>query len=304
MASRRTIYGGLTAIALAALFALPGSAAASDDLAIQTGQVLPPGQNTCPALVVTGIQVYLQEDGVHSFDLSISDPSYVALVGTVGDQLVPFNQMTRRINPDGSLRIHADINTMGVRGSLPVTVTMLSAAGGRTCITAVAFSVHGNAGTVPTPTPAPGTTPGGAPSPAGGQGAPVTPTAPVTGGKGTTTPVGGVLAAGSLYRTLEAACGGSGDVTLWLILLALYAVWAAFAALSSHRVLETRPFLRIAAIAAPAVLLILFWLIVAVCRAGWWVPIVTLLIGAAALYAAYVQKPGLKKVIYLPAARK
>src|SRR3989344_5417979 len=128
VSSRSTAATSLFAIILTLSFLAPVTAHGAE-VAVQTAQLLPPGANTCAPAVVSGFTPYMYEGALHSFEFTVADSSYVAIVASVGSIDIPFNQMSRQVTQSG-VRIHADLATTPIRAALPITVTMLSAKGG------------------------------------------------------------------------------------------------------------------------------------------------------------------------------
>jgi len=291
---------GIAAVA-ASTVVFPSQTFAAE-VSVQTAQVLPPGGNTCQPLPVSGFTPYVYDNALHSFEFTLPDSSYVAVIGSVGGASVPFQLMTRRIDASGTLHVHVDIPTTPVIGTLPVSVTLLSAkgAGQPVCISILTTSVQSTKSTVskaPT-TPSAGTTKkpvaitGGATSAVG------TTAAPVAGS--TTLPVG------SIESALKNLCSGGGASVLWIILLAIYALlmWLAISA-EKPWIAAIRPIEWTAiAIIVPLILLLGLWYFPESCRAQTWVPVAGILIALGAIIATYKNHPEETetKVIPLPAA--
>src|SRR3989344_2331414 len=125
------------------------------EVSVQTAQLLPPGSNTCAPLPVSGFTPYVYNGALHAFEFSVSDSSYVAIAGSAGNTSIPFNQMTRRIEASGTLRVHADMATTPIRGSLTVNVTMLSSkgAGQPVCISIISTTIDAEGVLQATPPP-------------------------------------------------------------------------------------------------------------------------------------------------------
>ena len=131
------------------LTALPTRASALE-VASQTAQVLPVGGNSCAPVSVANFTPYVYDGALHSFDFTISDPSYVALMGSVGNTSIPFSLMTRRVDASGVLRVHVDIGTTPIRGTLPIKVTLLSSrTGSPVCLTVASMSLGSGPVVVP-----------------------------------------------------------------------------------------------------------------------------------------------------------
>ncbi len=277
------------------------------ELTTVTAQVLPQGSNGgCPQLIATGFTPYVYNNALDSFEFTIPDVSYVAIIGTAGDTVIPFNQMTRSLNAQGMLRIHADMASTPIRETLPIKVTMLSSKGpGQpVCLSVVSTSIASNpstAGTGTTPTPIY---------------KPVTskPTTPVTStkppkvtGTSSSTATTSAPVVGSTNNVLANTCSSSGGATrLWFVLLALYALVTGIATIGQPQTNEAWKKEWISAIVVvPFVLLFGVWYFLESCRTGGWAPAIAILIALAGLAATFWgEKRGTTMVIPLPAAAK
>lgn len=292
------------AIGIISLVALGMPAAASAQALSKTVQVLPPGGTGCPQIPVTAIVAHTNEGALHSFDVTVQDPAYVAVLAQVGTQAVPFRYMTRFNHGGGFVRHHVDMDSTRIGNALAVSLTLLSSpVGSPTCLSVISFSVSPNGqilapGATSTVTPAPSNT--------GGTKVPgkviVTPgKSPVATGTATTTEPSPV--AGGVVTRFKALCEGNGGLQLWFLLLAVYIVIAALTALSKPPLAEKSVGLPLTLILVPLVLLMGFWLLAPSCRAAGWIPAVAILTAGAALLVAFrEQHPGLK-IISLPAAK-
>lgn len=300
-------------ISLVAL-AIPGTAAAQ--ALTQTIQVLPPGGNGCPTLPVQGIVAHVREGSIHSFDVTVANPSYVAVLAQVGDKGVPFRYMTRFNHGGGSLRHHVDLDTTPIRGSIPVSLTLLSSPqGSPTCLSVISFSVSptgqilapgmisgstdGKSATVSKPISQGTSTKGGTATTAGKttqQG--TTPTATSTTSKTAKSPV-----VGGFGATLKSLCAGNGALQLWFLLLAIYVVIAALTALARPPLAEKSMGLPLALILVPLVLLLGFWYLVPSCRGAGWIPAASIIVAIAGLLVAFRDQHPAVRIIPLPAAK-
>jgi hypothetical protein len=272
-----------------ATLTLPGLSAAAD-ATVTTGVIIPAGTQSCQSPVISGITPYVYDNQLNSFDLTVSDASYVAVVGSVGQTGIPLRQMLRSINPDGSLKIHVDINSTAIPGSLPISLTLLSSKpGAPTCLTAISFPVEGRQGypVTPSQTTYPTATHTTQPS-----------THPSTSTSGTSSPGTAATSAppvvgGGLQSALSRVCNAAGAYQLWFILLALFMVGIGLVAFAEPPLTRKSTELPAALIIVPLVLLLLFWYAVPACRVAVWIPIVLLIAAALALLAAYREKtPG------------
>ena len=296
-----SMFGSHTARATIAIFAVASfalpvfaSAASVSGLASPTQQLLPLGANTCAALQVQSVNPYVYDNNLDSFDITIADPSYVSVIGSVGDVGIPLSYMRRTLNPDGTLRIHIDIQSMPINGTLPVSLTLLSAPNGKPlCVSVVSFTLTGpatpaKATSVPTPvttTPAPIT-------------ATVSTTPDIATSVATETPA---VVAGGLQSALTRACEAAGPYQLWFILLALFMVVVGLVAFAEPPLGNRGPKVPLSAILIPLVLLLLFWYLAPACRVAGWIPIVLIVAAAIGLVTAFRdQEMPLRKVAQLP----
>src|SRR3989344_3739479 len=294
------------------LTTFPVKASALETISTQTMQVLPVGGNACAPVSATNFTSYIYDGALHSFEFTLPDPSYVALIGSAGNTPISFQTMTRRTDTiTGSLRVHVDIPTTPILGMLPIRVTLLSArTGSPVCLMVVSMSISGSAsiqpppvGILPIPQPSPAPTPV-APSPAPSpipapQPSPTPSTS--TSQTPTSTATGSVV---SMVRNpLQNICASdAGAYRLWLILLVLYmlivgaALWAEFPmALSWARTPE-----RIATIILGFLLLLLpFWYFSIPCRAALWMPLVAFLVAVLGLLAAFWNHPRVTQMLLI-----
>ena len=298
------------AAVLVSFIIIPKQTSAAE-LSAQTAQVLPPGGSTCAPLAVSGFTPYVYGGALHSFEFYVQDAWYVALIGSAGGTSIPFNTMTRRAGPSGSVQIHVDVATTPVAGTLPIAVTLLSAKGSGqpVCISVVTATVQssGSVAVIVPISPSPVATPAPAPTPA--KPAPTT----VGPAKATPTPVttGGVMATSPLLariqNSLHDACvADGGAVRIWFFLLAVYALIVCAALF--WRPTQIPPAYGkewvAGAITIPFILLFGFWYLVESCRVSPWVPAFAVLIALAGLATAFWNDRGNLTVISLPAARK
>ena len=273
------------------------------EVSVQTAQLLPPGGNTCATLPVSGFTPYVYDNALNSFEFALPDSSYVAVIGSVGNTSIPFQLMTRRIDASGTLHVHVDVQTTPIVGTLPISVTLLSAKGpGQpVCISVITTSMQPTGGNVSKTSAAPSTSVTKKPvTTAGATGTSITGTLTEKGS--TTLPV-----VGSTESVLKNLCSGGGASVLWIILLAIYALfmWLAISA-EKPWVTAIRPIEWTAvAIIVPLILLLGLWYFPENCRAQTWVPVIGILIALGAIIATYKNHPeeNETKAIPLPAAR-
>ena len=292
-----------TALLTGFLFA-PSLAFAATQASAMTSQLLPVGANTCTQLTVTSVTPYIYDGELNSFDIVVPDPSYVAIGGSVGGEVIPFTYMTRASSTGGQLRVHTDVQSTPVGAALSVSVTMLSAKpGSPVCAATISFIIAPDGSAIPgTPTPTTGGT-GGAGSSGGSAGRSTSGSnAGAQGGTSTGSLPGGSTTAPTSSTSSEDAaqgaswasiCAGAGDYQLWFILLAIYVVITAIAALLQTPYVRQNPAVPVALILVPLILLVGFWYFVPDCRAGNWVPVVLLIIAIAGLLIAFRDQKGM-----------
>ncbi len=293
----------LSAFVAIALFTLVGAVpakASALDITSQTAQILPLGGNTCAPIQISNFTPYIYDNALDSFEFTVSDPSYVAITGSVGNTSIPLNLMTRFTDPSGGVRYHVDINSTPLTGTVPVTITLLSARTGQPVCASVIGTKLGSGpivGSTFTPvksTPAPSKTP-----------------ASTTSAKSATTSAGGAVSAwagavnpGSVVQSpLKGICASPESAyRLWLILLVLYALgvggllWLEFPL--SWTWAQTPE--RVATIILAALILLLgFWYLSVGCRAALWMPLVAFLIAILGLLAAFWNHPRMTHLLLI-----
>lgn len=303
---KQSVRTALASATVSLALLVPGISSAQ--AMVQTAQLLPiGGANTCRPVTTQGIVAHTQEGALHSFDVTIGDPSYVAVYAQVGDQALPFRYMTRFNHGGGFLRHHVDLNTTPIRSGIPVSLTLLSSPpGAPTCLTVISFTVGANGtilapGAVTTPTTPPASTNGGSTT-----GAPTAPSKPAAPAKPTApeapAATSGPVTAGPIAR-VQSLCEGNGATQLWFLLLAVYIVIAALTALAKPPLAQKSIWMPLALILVPLAALLVLWIFAPSCRAAGWIPALSIIVAVAALLAAFrEQNPGIK-VIPLPAAK-
>ncbi|MDO8576599.1 MAG: hypothetical protein Q7R90_04790 [bacterium] len=298
----------LAAVAFSVVLAAFPIKAFALDAAAQTRQVLPVGGTSCAQVSATNFIPYVYDGALHSFEFTISDPSYVALIGSVGNTSIPFNLMTHKTDASGVVRIHVDVQPTPISGGLPVTVTMLSARSGNpVCMTVVSANAVSGLSVIPyTPStyipPAPTVSAPSAPSvtvgPKPASSTPIPTTQKVL---TTSTATGSVVS--SFQNPLRNMCTSDASAyRLWLILLVLYmlivgaVLWAEF----PMSVAWARTPERIATIILVLLLLLLaFWYFSISCRAALWMPLVAFLVAVLGLLAAFWNHPRVTQLLLI-----
>ncbi len=306
---QRGIVGTIIAVAVltAPAFAAAGSAS------VLTKQVVPVGGNSCAPLFVKAVTPYIYDGELHSFDIVLSDASYVAILGAAGEASIPFNYMSRRFDADGSLRIHAD-TTVVINGTVPVTVTLLSALpGAPVCLSTVSFTTdtQGNIETsnpISVPTSPIDTGEPGIDSSTGSGSGVTQGGGSQTGSTGSSKPTPAVGTTSGTSTTIGAIvanmCTKNGAYQLWFILLAVFFVIAAFVGLSEPALALRHGALPAVLIGVPLIGLLLFWYYATGCRLSYFIPVILLVAAAIGLYSAYRTGPVMRPMIELPAEKK
>lgn len=276
----------------------------------QTVQLLPPNVgNTCPQLQTPIFKAYVYDNAVNSFDVTIADPSYVAIAGSVGETQIPFNLMTRFVDASGVLHMHVDTPAVSVRGTLPVTLTLLSVRSDKTVCAATVSAVL--VGSAPESTVS---------APTGGSSDQGTYTPPTKGQKPTTgkpdvvggiidkkSPDGEVVKNFGIQNALAKVCAtASGATRLWTVLLAVYLliVAATILAQPTGKPSDQSTVLLGAAIVIPLIVLLGVWGSAASCRVGMWVPIAALAIAAVGFALGFRNRNQFSKTFTPPQAPK
>lgn len=139
---------------------LPGLAAADTSPSVSVQQLTPQNAPPCVAPTILSVTPYIYSGSMDSFDVVISDSSYVAIGGNAGNVTVPLQFISRWGEQGGAVRLHVDIDAVPVVGTVPVSLTMLSAETGKgICAATVSFTVQGAASAAATPIKAPSAAP-------------------------------------------------------------------------------------------------------------------------------------------------
>lgn len=298
------------------LLAMPGLASASTLL---PSQVLPPGTGkSCAPVTASEVMAYVYDGNLDSFDITLSDARYVALATAAGDQNVPFNYISRWVNPDGSVRMHVDLQSIQLDRDVKIQITFLSAQAEEgkqiTCVFSIPATVPAQttSGGIGEGAPTQSTTPveNPAESSTGANTTGGKPSGSVSGGKtpinsadsvNTTTNPGLVSASSSLGNL----CANGGGGKLWVVLLVLYAIFtftlcAQNFGADSSKVREWNIGLLLAVFAG----LLVFWYMSAVCRTGPWAPAVATLIALAGLLFTMLKPAGVQQILLLRDGKK
>jgi len=293
-----------SAVALFSVFLILPVKASALEVNTQTQQILPLGGNTCSPIEVTNFTPYVYNNNLSSLEFTVSDPAYVAVVGSVGNTSIPLRYMTRSMDVSGGVRYHIDVDNTPLTGTVPVTVTLLSArTGSPVCASVISVNL-GSGEVVSTPiytgnpttvTPAPVTT---APN--------VTAPTATTSGEGnmtTATSSGAPVVSSGMENPLKGLCTSEASAyRLWLILLIIYALvvggllWLEFPV--SWNWAKTPE--RVATIMLVLLVLLLgFWYVSSACRAALWMPLLAFLIAILGLLAAFWNHPRVTQLLLI-----
>ena len=278
------------------------------DTVVVPTQVIPPTLAACAPVQVSALTPYIYNGSLNSFDITISDPHYVAILGEVGGEAVPFHFFNRTITPEGRLKIHADIFSTRIVGDLPIQITLISSDAGSTCITVVKSIVPGtlsiagsnDTGYTGNLEAGQGSTQGHGNSTGSGTGGVTHVVKHPTTGTGTpssTVVVGAPIVA---HGPVAKLCATGGATGLWVILLALFALFVIV--LLIQRQSPADHYMRewnIALILGIFVALLIFWYVSAICRAGSWVPAVSTLIACLGVLAHMFKSDGDEDILLL-----
>ena len=311
MGRAHTTSGGVLMVAVMTLACmviavLPLSASAAQ-VSVNTQQILPPGGNNgCIQPVVSGFTPYIYGSGMDSFEFTIQDASYVAIAASVGNTQVSFRYMSRRIDANGGVRVHADIPSTVIGSGLPVSVTLLSSrgAGQPVCASIVSVVVTHSQDTTARATPTVMTIQANQGPSVSSKKTTTTPVeAPVSATPGSSSAVRSPFVIASNIRSAVAnACTSAQNAArLWLILLAAFIVLTGGLYMIQPSVMATQSARLFAiGVVVPLVLLLGLWVLLPACRAGWWGPVAVIIVAAAGLYAAYLKNPKIAEVLMLP----
>ena len=307
---RRATYLALGILTL--LFTLAPSISSASTQATVEG-LLPPNTTSCPTVGVSQITPYVYDGHLDSFDITITDASYVAIGGSVGDTPVDFHYMTRSYTSDGALRIHVDIASTPINETSPLKVTLLSSRPDTqmTCALSIRGDVTGTPDAqgvpeIPTtpvyPTQPPvRNTHGGAhrskdAGPTGNMMGTTSSTSTVAQPRDNTVFVGALSALGTV-------CSKSSSWKLWTILLVLYGLFVIVLSMQSTEQ-ESPHSWNTALILALLAALLGLWYLSATCRAGPWAPIIALLIAIGGIWLIGGHDDARQMKLLLPENKK
>ena len=269
-------------------------------------QIIPPGHGkTCSPITSSEIRSYVYSDNLDSFDVTISDFRYVAVSASVGGSLIPFRYATRWLEQGGGIKTHFDVPPTPLKKNIPIEVTFLSvqqdATGASvTCLYSISGIVSGSGASISEEGSAqyPSGSSGGNSQSSGNSGQ-----LPEEGSASSTE---GVQNAGIVGATsaLGALCAHGGGSRLWFVLLVLYVVFVVLLCIQKK---EAGPAIKewnIVLILAVFLGLLVFWYMSAMCRAGFWTPILATLIAVGGLLYTAFQDVGPQEFLLLKDAEK
>lgn len=308
---------GISIAAFLLYFAPMAASAATAN--IQTAQLLPPGQNACPAAQLLAFKEYVYEGSLNSYDIFLADASYVAVAGTVGNTQIPFSYMTRSIDSQGVLRIHVDTPSIAVRDTAPITLTLISSLPGRqTCLSAVSVVLDGTS-IATVGTTAPGQNQQPVVSNNKGKTGKSTPStnkalwgkekkadAASKTGSAEAASSSSLVGESSQTSVLNKICTTEGGATrLWTILLAVYflIIAATILALPDGKLNTPSSILLGIAVAVPLLVLLSIWKAAPSCHVGKWAPVAALLIAGMGLVLGLRHHPKVSRVLFPPKSK-
>lgn len=272
-------------------------------------QVLPPVQNKyCSPVTFSDIQAHVYSSHLDSFDILISDSSYVAVSTSVDNKPIAFNYISRWNNPDGSVKMHVDIQSVATTRDIPIEITFLSAHadqnGGRvTCI----FSIPAHLPAVTTSAeghPIPGQTPSTHiprpnPKPTPGEGSNANSGETTTVATSSNNP--GLVAA---MNSLGNLCADGGATRLWVVLLVLFALFCFTLSAQKFEIGSSVRDWNIGLILAVFVGLLVFWYVSSTCRTGSWAPALATFITIVALLYTMLKGDDIQEILLLKDGKK
>jgi hypothetical protein len=278
---------GISTVALLAgtslfLFALAltPAIASADTIPAVSVQQLVPGVTACAAPSVLSFTPYVYNGSLDSFEVVISDKSYVALGGTIGNTSIPLQFISRWDQQGNTVRLHVDVSSTPVQGTLSVSLLMLSAQqGSGVCAGTVTFTLAGPSAPAPTSPP---TTPTPAKIPAR--------QAPATTSSSTVSAIPVITASviespfSGLTSSVSRICStNQGAYELWLTLLALYFVFVTAVVFSDVPAVRDAVAISAIVVLAPLIALFALWYGTPDCRVTVWVGIASCIVALGGL---------------------
>ena len=259
-------------------------------------QIIPPGGGkTCAPISTSGLHPYVYSGNLDSFDVTISDFRYVAVSASVGNTQIPLTRMTRWLTGGEGIRTHFDIYSTQTQKGVPVQVVFLSVQTVNnvsvTCLYSISGTVQGSSfnqigeGNVQYPSLGNIAEQNLHKTPSKPAPKPVKPTKPDNSTSSTSIKNAGIVGASN---ALGALCSTGGGAKLWFVLLVLY---TAFVVLLSFQKFEapTVKEWNIVLILGVFLGLLVFWYMSALCRAGFWTPILATLIATGGVIYTAIQ---------------
>jgi hypothetical protein len=241
--------------------------------------------SVCPVLPVASFTPYIYEGKLHSFDIVLGGSMpYVPVLGSAGSESFGFSQFSRVAAVPG--KFHVDIAAVPLDRAFPLTVSLLSP-GAHTCLSVISIQISGSITSPISPLYTPTK--------------PVrvsyeTPSAPVsyeTDQKVSSEEKDPLPVVGSAFPVrmgqVSDYCKMGGAARVWLLLIALYAVFLTLIVLYREKlpqVLRTDEALS-ALIVGPFLLLFAVWYLAPFCRAATWVPFFATALAIGALLLAF-----------------
>jgi len=282
---------------VASLLGGPISVSASTLLPVQ---ILPPATGkACGPVIVPDIQAHVYGGSLDSFDVTISDPSYVAVSTIVANKAIGFNYITRWLNPDGTLKMHVDLQPMQMTKDVPIQITFVSVHPDQsgspvTCLFRIPASIPS-----PVHLAGQGTGISGQTTPPGHISSPGQ-------GSGNTSSNGSSTATSSNSPGVETAvnslgnlCTNGGATRLWVVLLVLFAIFCIILCAQKFEINSSVRDWNIGLILAVFVALLIFWYVSSACRTGAWAPALATFITIVGLLYTMLKGDDAQEILLL-----
>lgn len=256
----------------------PVQASASTQAIVR--QVLPSNAQTCPAFGASDVRAYVYDGNLHSFDITITDPSYVAVAGKVGKTPFPWRQVSRWNQSNGMVRLHVDVPQTPIASAVPITITLISAhPGGKPITCVVTITAPRVTVILPTRVTTSGQGTGASIHPPQQQVTPIVkPSAiPVSANENALRSVTVLSSIGTMCNVPH------GPTRLWSVLIVLYALFVGLLVMRKDSFLKDKGSWNTVLIVGMFLVLAAFWLFVATCRTSVWAPILITLIACAGM---------------------
>jgi hypothetical protein len=262
--------------------------------------------STCAPLQVLSFRTHVYDNELNAIDVSIADPSYVAIAAQVGDNPIPFQLINRHLETPGHLGLQVNTPSIPMTEDAHLDLVLVSAnPGAPICVATVAINLAATGNNSGSPAAS------GSGAAAYHPGVKKTTSAGSTKGKLSVSQGWGVGSASGMAQVpfmvhvkskLDSACSTTrGTSRLWAVLLGIYLLVVAAAILAQPEgVPDSRSVTLLgAAILLPLVLLFGIWTVSRMCQAGSWVPLIAALIALVGFIAVFRNDPRFAKFVLL-----